>query len=94
MQKGNCNESILIAQRIGNKEILSLREAAVYMDISESLLYKLTSRSEINFSKPNGGRIYFKKSDLNNWMLQNTSQSMNSLEGEVLNYLKKGGKNG
>lgn len=85
----NCLELAL------QKDILSLKEAAVYMDISESLLYKLTSRSEINFSKPNNGRIYFKKSDLNNWMLQNASQSTNSLESGVLNYLaKKGGKNG
>jgi len=80
----NCLELAL------QKEILSPREAAVYMDISLSLLYKLTSRSEINFSKPNGGRIYFKKSDLNNWMLQNTFQSTDSLESGVLNYLKKG----
>jgi len=90
MPKADFNKSTLI----GNKEILSLREAAIYMDISESSLYKLTSRSEINFSKPNGGRIYFKKSDLNNWMLKNAAQSMDSLESEVLNYLKKGGKNG
>ena len=90
-ENNDCNCLELALQ----KDILSFREATVFMDVSPSLLYKLTSRNEISYTKPNGGRIYFKKSDLNNWMLQNSFQSTDSLESEVLNYLRKGGnKNG
>jgi len=54
-----------------SKEILSLKEASSYLDVSESLLYKLTSNRKIKFYKPNRGRIYFKRVDLDHWMLQN-----------------------
>lgn len=53
------------------KEVLSVREAISYLDISESLLYKLTSGRKIKFFKPNKGKIYFRKTDLDQWMLQN-----------------------
>lgn len=67
------NESYISHTSIGNKEIMSFREAASYLDVSESLLYKLTSKKQIRFYKPNNGKIYFKRVDLNNWMLQNES---------------------
>lgn len=57
-------------QLIAHKEILSFREELVYLDVSESFLYKLTSERAIEFTKPNGGKLYFKKSDLvNAWKL-------------------------
>ena len=86
----DCNRLELALQ----KEILSFKEAMAYLDLSKSMLYKLTSSKSISFSKPNNGRIYFKKSDLNSWALQNVSQSVDSVQSDVLNYLKKGGKNG
>lgn len=76
-------------QLIAHKEILSFREALVYLDVSESFLYKLTSKRAIEFTKPNGGKLYFKKSDLDDWMLNNTSSSARVLEEEILNKLKK-----
>lgn len=75
-------------QLIAHKEILSFKEALVYLDVSESFLYKSTSKKTIEFTKPNGGKIYFKKSDLDDWMLQNTSKSARVLEEELLNSLK------
>ena len=70
------------------KEILSFREALQYMDVSQSFLYKLTSKKAIEFTKPNGGKIYFRKSDLDNWMLQNESTTAKVLEEKVINHLK------
>lgn len=79
-------------QLIAQKEILSFREALLYMDVSQSFLYKLTSKKEIDFTKPNGGKIYFRKSDLDNWMMQNESTSARVLETEIFNHLKKNSK--
>lgn len=56
-------------QEILNKEILDFNEACRYLKVSESFLYKKTSKGEIKYSKPNGGKLYFKKSDLDEWML-------------------------
>lgn len=71
------------------KQILSFSEATIYLDISKSFLYKITSSRSIPFAKPNGGKIYFKKTDLDNWMLSNTSKSVSIAELEILNHLKK-----
>ncbi|WP_428231109.1 helix-turn-helix domain-containing protein [Flavobacterium sp.] len=76
-------------QNLQQKEILSFKEALVYLDVSESLLYKLTSNRALTFYKPNGGKLYFKKSDLHDWMTKNEIKSILVLEDEVNNYLKE-----
>lgn len=88
----NKKESLHHVQIATQKEILSFREALVYLDVSQSFLYKLTSSKTIAFSKPNGGKLYFKKSDLDEWMLQNTSTSSDDLEEEIFNHLKSNSK--
>ena len=85
----NEDENLKRLQLIAHKEILSFKEALLYLDVSESFLYKLTSKKEIDFTKPNGGKIYFKKEDLNTWMLQGTSKSTRVFEDNILTHLKK-----
>jgi excisionase family DNA binding protein len=88
----NANEKNLQrAQIIAHKEILSFKEALVYLDVSESFLYKLTHKKAIEFTKPNGGKIYFKKDGLDNWMLQRKPESERVLEEEIFNHLKRNG---
>ncbi len=71
------------------KIILSFKEAIEYLGVSKSFLYKLTSKRAITFFKPNGGKIYFKKSDLDDFMLHNRVPSISELEGDVLLNLSK-----
>lgn len=89
MKKIETNVNLQRAQLITHKEILSFKEAIIYLDVSESFLYKLTSKKAIEFTKPNGGKLYFSKSNLDNWMLQSQSKSSRVLEEDVLNHLKK-----
>ena len=63
--------------------ILNLKEACAYLKISKSLLYKLTSSRRINFTKPNNGKLYFKKEDLDAWLMQNEHKSIDSIEKEM-----------
>lgn len=56
---------------------LSFKEAIDYLKVSKATLYKLTSNREINFYKPNGGKIYFKLDDLDNWILKGKQSSIN-----------------
>ena len=74
---------------IAQKQILSFKEALLYLDLSSSFLYKLTSQKAIPFSKPNGGKIYFRKSDLDNWMLSNIQKTKEVSKQEVLDHLRK-----
>ena len=82
-------EKLLENQRIQQKEILSFKEAQEYLNVSKSFLYKLTSKGDITYFKPNGKLIYFKKSDLDEWMLQNESKEIEILECELANYLSR-----
>ncbi len=70
------------------KEILSFKESIEFMDVSKSFLYKLTSEGRISFFKPNNGKIYFKKEDLENWMMQNEVKSIESLQRNLNPKLK------
>ena len=46
------------------KDILNMREVCQYLDISQSLLYKLTCNGEIPHFKPRGKIIFFEKKEL------------------------------
>ena len=77
-------------QLIAQKEVLSFKEALLYLDVSKSFLYKLTSRREISFSKPNNGKLYFMKSNLDDWMQKNSMESISDRENQTINFLNKG----
>lgn len=73
-------DTILILERldrlekllIGSKEVLTFDEACDYTGISRSYLYKLTASGKIPHSKPNGKMLFFEKSKLVKWLLQNS----------------------
>ena len=62
------------------KEVLTLEEAALFMGISKSSLYKMTHKHELPFYRPNGKLIYFEKSELVKWMLQNRSMTEDEIK--------------
>jgi excisionase family DNA binding protein len=64
---------------ISQKEFLSLFEASRYLDKSKSFIYKLTCTRKIPYYIPNGKTIYFKKSDLDHWIIQNRISSEEEL---------------
>ena len=53
------------------KDVLTLEEAAKFMGIARSSLYKMTHEQTIPFYKPNGKMIFFEKSDLLAWVRKN-----------------------
>lgn len=77
MEYLNIEERLDRIERIltHKKKILTFEEACEYMGVSRSFLYKLTSRRQIPHSKPNGKMIFFEKSELNKWLLQNRRTS-------------------
>ena len=62
---------------------LTMDEACQFMNMSKSTVYKLTHKKKIPFSKPNGKNIYFKKSDLVEWMLKNPVRSHDQIKDAV-----------
>ena len=47
-----------------SKEVLNLEEAAMFLGISKSSLYKMTHNQVIPYFKPNNKMVYFEKSEL------------------------------
>ncbi len=86
--------TIEILLRGKTEKPLTLEEAARYLDLSTSTLYKMTSSNKICFYKPNGKRIYFDKSELNAWLLGNPVKTETAIEQEADDYLVNGGKGG
>lgn len=72
---------------LNKKTVLDIDELARYANLSTSYLYKLTSTGEIPFYKPRGKKIYFKKSEIDDWLLSNKHQCQNEIDGLAEDYL-------
>lgn len=88
-KKINEIEALLKKQYTLSKEILTLEESADYLQLSKSALYKLTSKKDIPFYNPGGKKIYFKKQELDNWVLTGKSHSIEEIDDEVNSYLSR-----
>ena len=65
------------------KEVLNLEEAAGFLGIAKSTLYKMTHENRIPFYKPAGKLIYFEKSVLLEWIRSNRIMSESELQEET-----------
>ena len=72
------------------KAVLSLQETCVYLSISQSYMYKLTSTRKIPHYSPLGKLIYFKRQELDEWVFSNKRCSKEELEGSAHLYMRKG----
>ncbi len=73
-----------------NGRPLTLEEAADYLGLSKSTLYKLTSANKIPHYKPQGKRVYFAKSELNTWLLRNPVKTTGKIEQQADEYIVNG----
>lgn len=53
------------------KSILSFEEVCAYIGMSKSYVYRLTSKGLIPHYKPLGKQMFFKKDEIDNWLLSN-----------------------
>lgn len=63
------------------KDILNMKEVCQYLDISQSLLYKLTCSGEIPHFKPRGKMIFFEKKELIKWIKKSNLLSSEITKG-------------
>ena len=71
------------------KDVLTLEEAALFMGISKSTLYKMTHKHELPFYRPNGKLIYFEKSELVKWMRQNRSMTEEEIKDAAIQQMSE-----
>lgn len=65
------------------KDVLTSIEAAKYMGVSLSYLYKLTMRQEIPHYKPSGKMVYFNRQELEQWLQKNRVMSVSEAKDQA-----------
>ena len=85
-------ERLILEQNMLQKEMLTLKEAASYINVSKGHMYKLTHWKEISHYCPNGKLLYFKKLELDQWMQRTRKISRYELETEAAKYSFNNGR--
>ncbi|QYJ68785.1 helix-turn-helix transcriptional regulator [Flavobacterium litorale] len=81
--------ALLKKQNLLEKEFFTLEEAALYLGQSKSSIYKLTSKKEIPFYVPGGKMIYFRKPELDAWIIDSKVETVDELELSIDQYLSQ-----
>jgi excisionase family DNA binding protein len=77
------------------KNVFTLAQAAAFLGISRSHVYKLCLQKKIGFYKSGGGKLsFFERQELEKWALSNRVKPQNEIETEAANYCITGNKKG
>ena len=80
-------------QTLLKKSIFTFEEACQYIGISTSFCYKLTSTNKIPFYRPTGKLIFFKRTDLDEWLLRNRQSTVDEIENSANHFKLKDNSN-
>jgi len=83
IEKLNKLETLLVSSV---KQILTVEDLINYTGFSRSYIYKLVHKSIIPYSKPNGKTLFFQKKEIDEWLLQNKSNSVFQIEQKAIEY--------
>ena len=65
---------------IAAKSMLNIKEAAIILGMTIEGVRYLVRNNTLPYYKPNVHRLYFKKSEVEDWIMQNRSKSRTELE--------------
>lgn len=68
------------------KSVFTVKEAALFMGVTEQTVRNQVRRKEIPAYKPNQNKLYFKKSELEDWMLRNRVKTEAEVQSEAKEY--------
>lgn len=79
------------------KDVFNIEDVAAYTGFSTGYIYRLTHERRIPHYKGGGKCLYFRREDINNWLLQNRVSSNDEIEAAAAAYVvnnpvRKGGK--
>jgi excisionase family DNA binding protein len=75
---------------MSGKEALNTVECALIVGISKAHLYRLVREKRIPYYKNEGGKhTYFKKSEIEQWMLRDRVKTKDEISQEADNYISK-----
>ena len=68
-----------------------VKEAATFLHVSISHLYKMTHKRLVPHYKPNGKMLYFYRKDLENFISSKPVKTKIQIENEAISRMQKGG---
>ena len=68
------------------RDLMTTTEAARYLGLKPSYLYKLMMRRAIPYSKPGGKLCFFAKADLDAWLTRVRVKSQSEIDSEAARY--------
>ncbi|MEY4432332.1 MAG: hypothetical protein RLZZ44_462 [Bacteroidota bacterium] len=71
-------EELMNSQFLTSKEILTVNEAAEFLNLKPAYIYQLTSKRKIPFCRP-GRKLYFSRSDLIKWVQESRQSTIEEL---------------
>lgn len=74
---------------VNAKEVLNFAEAAAFLGLSKSTLYKMTHAHAIPFYKPNNKLVFFERSELMAWLRRGRVASEEEIESEARQVLQR-----
>lgn len=89
LEKLNRLEKLIVGS---TKEILTVEDLINYTGYKRSYIYKLVHNNIIPFSKPNGKTLFFEKTEIDEWLLQNKNQSNSQIENKAHDYINSKNK--
>ncbi len=92
LKKINSIECKLNEIAMLSKKVLNFKEAMAYLGLSKSTLYKHTHNMTVPCYKPNGKLIYFKREELDDWMLSNKQKTHEGIKQKASNFRLKSGR--
>jgi excisionase family DNA binding protein len=81
---------ILTNAVLSNKQTLTMEEAAAFIGVAVSYLYKLTSSQQIPHFKPRGKMIYFDRAELEEWLRQGRVSSIGDIDRKAADHVVGG----
>lgn len=74
-------------QNMLQKAVLNFNEACKYLDVSPSHLYKLTSQKQIPHFCPQGKKLYFRRDEIDSWLLRNRQSAADEIDKLATDYV-------
>ena len=75
------------------RNLMTTTEAAKYLGLKPSYLYKMMMRRAIPYYKPGGKLCFFDKEDLDTWLKRVRVKSQSEIESDAAAYLVSREKN-
>lgn len=87
-QKNTQQATAIDMRAICQKEVLTAKECALYVGISQSTLYKWMFNKQIPYFKPCGKLAFFNRVEVENWLQSNRCASHEEINQRAEKYLQ------